>query len=93
MTQTTKLTLGHALVYTFIVFKYVKLILWKEKYILVRIGLYFRYIGSPSWENLNEFWEQKQNTFRETWNFQGFGEINALFLGSQGAQTPLGGYF
>ena len=28
--------------YSFIVFKYVNLILWKELYILGRIGLYFR---------------------------------------------------
>ena len=34
-------TTGHALVYSFIVLKYVILILRKEKYILGRYGLYF----------------------------------------------------
>ena len=33
--------LKHALLYSFIVFKYVILILRKDKYILGRIGLYF----------------------------------------------------
>ena len=38
--QNIKLTFSHALVYSFIVFfKYVNLILRKEKYILGRIGL------------------------------------------------------
>ena len=31
--------------YSFIVFKYVNLILWKELYILGRIGLYFGGFG------------------------------------------------
>ena len=33
--------LSHPLVYSFVVFKIVNLILWKEKYILGRSGLYF----------------------------------------------------
>ena len=38
-------------VYSFMVFKYVNLILWQEKYILGRIGLYFWGFG----EKLNLF--------------------------------------
>ena len=36
-----KLSLSHALLYSFILFKYVILILRKEKYILGRVDLYF----------------------------------------------------
>ena len=39
--QTIKLSLSHALLYSFIVFKYVILILRKDKYILGRNDLYF----------------------------------------------------
>ena len=40
-----KLSLSHALLYSFIVFKYVFLILQKEKYILGKIGIYFGDLG------------------------------------------------
>ena len=43
--------LSHVLLYSFIVFKYVILILRKDKYILGRIGLYFWGYG----EKLNYF--------------------------------------
>ena len=43
--------LSHALLHSFIVFKYVLLILRKDKYILGRIGLYFWGFG----EKLNYF--------------------------------------
>ena len=39
--QNIKWSLSHALLYSFIVFKYVVLSLRKDKYILGRIGLYF----------------------------------------------------
>ena len=39
--QNIKWSLSHALLYSFIVFKYVILILRKDKYVLGRIGLYF----------------------------------------------------
>ena len=67
------------------------LILRKEKYILGRIDLYF-------WGS-----EEKLVYFRDLGSkgkillgrrgnyFQGNGEINALFSGIKGAQTPLGG--
>ena len=51
ITQNIKLKLSYALINSSIVFKYVKLILQKEKYILVRIGLYFGGFG----EKLNKF--------------------------------------
>ena len=49
--QNIKLSLSRALLYSFIVFKYVILILQKEKYILERIDLYF--LGF--WEKLVYF--------------------------------------
>ena len=49
--QNIKLSLSHALLDSFIVFKYVILILRKNKYILGRIGLYFWGFG----EKLNYF--------------------------------------
>ena len=39
--QCIKLSLSHALLYSFILFKFVILILQKEKYILGRVDLYF----------------------------------------------------
>ena len=36
-----EVNINHPLVYSFMVFKYVNLILWKENYYLGRIGLYF----------------------------------------------------
>ena len=39
--QNIKLSLCHALLYSFIVFKYVILILRKEKYTLGRVDLYY----------------------------------------------------
>ena len=75
-------------VYSFIVFKYVILILWKDKYILGRIDLYF-------WGSV-----EKLVFFRDLGSkgkillgsrgnyFQGSGEINALFSWIKGAQTP-----
>ena len=86
--QNIKLSLSHALLYTFIVFKYVILILQKEKYILGRIGLYFWGFG----EKLNYFRDlgSKGNILLGSRGnyFQGFEEINALFSGIKGAQTP-----
>ena len=55
-------------VHTPVVFKYANLILWKEKYILGRIGLYFGGFGKKL--NLFKgFGEQRQNTFMEVNNF------------------------
>ena len=50
--------------YNFIVFKYVNLILWKEKYILGRIGLYFGGFGGEA-ELILWILGAKKNTFRE----------------------------
>ena len=72
-------------------FKYVILIIRKDKYILGRIGLYFWGFG----EKLNYFkgfWEQRQILLARWGHYlQGDGEINALFSGIKGAQTPPGG--
>ena len=46
--------------YSFIVFKYVNLILWKELYILGRIGLHFGGFG----EKLNWIWGAKEKHFQ-----------------------------
>ena len=75
--------------YSFIVFKYVNLILWKENYILGRIGLYFW--GES--ELILRIWEQRK-IFSRSWGafFQEVGEINALFSRIKGAQTPLGSH-
>ena len=83
-----KRTLSHALLYSFIDFKYVILILRKEKHFLGRFGLYFGGYG----EKLKYFgiWGAKAKTFRELRIFQGFGEISALSLKSKVAQNPLG---
>ena len=66
------------------------LILRKDKYILGRIGLYFWGFG----EKLNYFegfGEQRQILLgRQGHYLQGDGEIDALFSGIKGAQTPLG---
>ena len=74
-----------------IVFKYVILIIRKDKYILGRIGLYFWVFG----EILNYFYgfgERRQILLVRKGNYlQGSGEINALFSGIKGAQTPPGG--
>ena len=82
-----KLSLKHALLYSFIVFKYVILILRKEKYILGRIDLYF----SGSGEKLVYFRDlvsRGKILLGSRGNyFQGSGEINALFSGIKGAQT------
>ena len=62
----------------------------QEKYILGRIGLYFGGFG----EKLNCFRDLgskgKILLGRQENYFQGFWEINALFSGIKGAQTPLG---
>ena len=49
--QNIERSFSHALLYRFIVFKYVILILRKDKYILGKIGLYFWGFG----EKLNYF--------------------------------------
>ena len=89
--QNIKWSLSHALLYSFIVFKYVILILQKDKYILGRIGLCFWGFG----EKLNNFYgfgEQRQILLgRRSHYLQGDGEINALFSGIKGAPTPPGG--
>ena len=74
--------------YSFIVFKYVNLILWNEFYILGRIGLHLGDLGR-GWINFKDL-GSKGKIFLGSWGnfFQGFGEINALFSGIKGAQTP-----
>ena len=71
--------------YCFIAFKYVNLILWFNE-----IGLYFWGLGR-SLITFKDLGSKGKNTFREQGIFfQGFGEINALFSGIKGAQTPWG---
>ena len=76
--------------YSFIVSKYVNLILWKEKYILGKFGLYLWGFG----EKLNLFYgfgEQRKNTFREPINFltRIWGDQCIIFR-DQGSTDPLG---
>ena len=49
--------------YSFIVFKYVNLILWKELYILGRIGLYFGGFGGEA-ELILRIWVAKEKYFQ-----------------------------
>ena len=69
---------------------YVNLILWKDKYILGRIDLYFGEFR----EMLTLFKEfgGKEKILPGSCGicFQGFGEINAFFSGIKGAHTPWG---
>ena len=65
------------------------LILWKELYILGELAYILGDLGR-SWINFKDF--ESKKIFSGSWGtfFQGFGEINALFSGIKGAQTPLG---
>ena len=84
--QNTKWTLNHALLYSFIVFKYVILILLKENYIQGEMAYILGGLGRS--------WDMKSKGKIVSGSlgiFQGFGKINALFLGSKGAKTPLWG--
>ena len=67
------------------------LILWKEKYIFGRIGLYFWGIWGEA-ELILRIWGAKEKYFQgaEEFFFREFWEINALFSGITGAQTPWG---
>ena len=78
--------------YSFIVFKYVILILRKDKYILGRNDLYFWGSGEKLVFFLWDLGRKGKILLGSRGNyFQGSGEINALFSGIKGAQTPLGG--
>ena len=89
--QNIKLSSSHALFYGFIVFMFVSLILRKEKKHFRENWLIFWGI----WGEVDLFlgiWGAKAKYFsgaKENY-FQGFGEINALFAGIKGAQTPWG---
>ena len=77
--------------HVFIVFKYVILILRKEKHILGRIDLYFGGCG----EKLVCFYgfgEQRQNTFREPRQlFSGIWGNQCIIFRDQGSTDPPGG--
>ena len=86
--QYIKLSLSHALVYGVIVFKYVILILRKEKYILGRNDIYFWGSGEKL-VFFRDLGSKGKILLGSPGNyFQGSGEINALFSGIKGAQTP-----
>ena len=71
--------------YSFIAFKYVNLILWKEKYILGRIGLYFW--GEA--ELISRIWGAKENTFMELRNFlSGIWGDQCIVSMDQGSTDP-----
>ena len=74
--------------YSFIVFKYVNLILWKENYILGRIGLYFWEFG----EKLNNFKDlgSKEKYFQgaEALSFRDLGKPTHYFQGSREHRPP-----
>ena len=70
----------------FIVLKYVNLILWKETF---KIELAYTFGMGEKQNYFLGIWGARANTFREPRKlFKGFGEINALFSGIKGAQTP-----
>ena len=82
--QNVKRSLSHALLYSFIVFKYVILILRKDKYIFLENWLVFLEIWGEAelfigiWGEAELFigiWGAKENTFRER---------RTLFAGRQG---------
>ena len=85
-----KIIICHVLVYSFIVFKYVILILRREKYILGRIGLYF-WGGGEAGLILGNC-EARQNTFRELRKFcSGIWGVQCIILREQGStDSPLG---
>ena len=88
--QTIKFSSSHALLYSFLVFKYVTFILRKEKYVLGRENwLIFLGIWGEAELFLRICGAKAKYFLRSRGNyFQGFGEINALFSGIKGAQTP-----
>ena len=81
-------TISHVHAYCFIVFKYVILILRREKYILGRIGLYF-------WGEAGlilGICEARQNTFRELRIiFIGIWGDQCIILREHGSRDSLGG--
>ena len=87
--QNIKRSLSHALLYSFMVFfmvfKYVILILRKDKFILGRIGFYFW--GEA--ELLLGIWVAKANTFRELMTlFAGRRGDQCIIFRDQGSTTP-----
>ena len=80
------------LLYSFIVFKYVNLILWKEKYILGRNGLYFWGFGEKS-ELILRIWGAKEKFFlgAEEFSFRDLGRSMHYFQGSREHRPPPGG--
>ena len=89
--QNMKLSLSHALVYSFIIFKYVILILLKEKYILGRIGLYFWDLGR-SWTIFRDL-GSKAKYFKggKEIIYRDMGRSVHYFQGSREHRHPLGG--
>ena len=81
MTQNINLT-----VYSFLVLS-MNLILRREKYILGRIGLYFRGIWGEA-ELISGFCGARQNTFKELRTF--FSDLGRPMYYFKGARTPLG---
>ena len=76
--------------YSFIVFKYVNLILWKELYIFKKNGLIFWGIWGEA-ELILRIWGAKERYFQGAEVlFSGIWGDNALFSGIKGAQPPWG---
>ena len=89
--QNIKLSLSQALLFSFVVFKYVILILRKEKYILRRMTCVLGNSGR-SWSIFRDLGSKGKILLGSQGNhFQGSEDINALFSGIKGAQTPPAG--
>ena len=78
--------------YSFIVFKYVNLILWKEHYILGRIGLYFWGFWGEV-ELILRIWGAKEKYFQgaEVLSFRDLGRSMHYFQESREHRPPWGG--
>ena len=77
--------------YSFIVFKYVNLILWKEKYILGRICFLFLGIWGEA-ELILRIWGATKSTFRELRNFlSGIWGDQCIIFRDKGSTDPLPG--
>ena len=77
--------------YSFIVLKYVNLIIWKENYILGRIGLYFWGLGGEA-ELILRIWVAKEKYFQgaEVLSFRDLERSMHNFQGSREHRPPGG---
>ena len=78
-----------ARVYRFIIFKYVNLILWKEKSFYGELACILGDFGEA--ESILRIWGAKKNTFTELRNFlSGIWGDQCIIFRDQGSTDPLG---